>query len=477
MTRVNRRFKGKKARPSNLLQMKRVFFMSFPSRIARLAWITVAVAVLSACGQSAEPSAGSADPAPNSPPAQSKTPPAPIKLVMLQDGATLTKDEFEKLIAEPVAAKYPHITLELAVNGKGDESLQQFIASGSFPDLIFGTYPRITSHREFQTVENLNPMIERRKMDLQRFDPEALATARTYSGNGNLYALPFSLNFTATFYNKEIFDKFGQPYPKEGMTWEDALDLARSVSRTSEGVQYRGAFIQGIGDVSTQLGTPRLDPATGKSAILAHEGWKMLFELYKAFNDLPGNTGAHKSATLNNGFLKDQNVAMAFSYDARFAALEKLYGTPQDFAWDVTQFPSFKEKPNVTVASSGHFLMLSSLGKHKEEAFQVMELLVSAEIQKKITDFGRYTALQDQAIKEMYGHTMKSMQGKNTKAVFKSRFADPVPPHPNNDLVFPAIDAALTAVVEGSIDSNTALRQADEAINKAIAERAAGLGK
>ncbi|MEF3313784.1 hypothetical protein PV433_33410 [Paenibacillus sp. GYB004] len=110
-------------------------------------------------------------------------------------------------------------------------------------------------------------------------------------------------------------------------------------------------------------------------------------------------------------------------------------------------------------------------------ALQVMELLVSAEIQKKITDFGRYTALQDQAIKEMYGHTMKSMQGKNTKAVFKSRFADPVPPHPNNDLVFPAIDAALTAVVEGFIDSNTALRQADEAINKAIAERAARLGK
>jgi len=52
-----------------------------------------------------------------------------------------------------------------------------------------------------------------------------------------------------------------------------------------------------------------------------------------------------------------------------------------------------------------------------------------------------------------------------------------VPPHPNNDLVFPAIDAALTAVVEGFIDSNTALRQADEAINKAIAERAARLGK
>lgn len=451
--------------------------MSFSSRLTRLASITAAVAVLSACGQNGASPSGSADPSSPQLPAESKAPPAPIKLLMLQDGATITKEEFQTLIAEPVSAKYPHITIELAVNGKGDEGVQQLLASGTFPDLIFGTYPRITSHRELQTVENLNPMIARNKLDLQRFDPGAIATARAYSGTGSLYALPFSLNFTATFYNKEIFDKFGQPYPKEGMTWEDALDVAKSVSRTSDGVQYRGAFIQGIGDVSSQLSLSLIDPATGKANIASQEGWKSLFGLYKAFNDLPGNKDAHTATTLQNGFLKEQNVAMAISYDARFAALEKLYGTPQDFAWDVTQFPSFKEKPNVTVASSGHFLMLSSLGKHKEEAFRVIELLGSPEVQRKITDFGRYTALQDPAIKEMYGHTMKSMQGKNIKAVFKSRFADPVPPHPNNDLTMPAINAALTRVVNNEVDMNTGLRQAEDAINKAIAERAAGQGK
>lgn len=450
--------------------------MSFSSRLTQLVSIAATVAILSACGQNAPPS-GSADPSSPPPPAGSKAPPAPIKLLMLQDGATITKEEFQTLIADPVSAKYPHITMELAVNGKGDEGVQQLLASGTFPDLIFGTYPRIVNHRELQTVENLNPMIARNKLDLQRFDPGAIATARAYSGSDSLYALPFSLNFTATFYNKEIFDKFGQPYPKEGMTWEDALDVAKSVSRTSDGVQYRGAFIQGIGDVSSQLSLSRIDPVTGKANIASQEGWKSLFELYKAFNDLPGNKDAHTSTTLNNGFLKDQNVAMAISYDARFAALEKLYGTPQDFAWDVTQFPSFKGKPDVTVASSGHFLMLSSLSKHKEEAFQVIQLLGSQEIQKKITDYGRYTALQDPAIKEMYGHTMKSMQGKNIKAVFKSRFANPVPPHPNNDLTLPAINAALTRVVNEEVDINSALRQAEEEMNKAIAERAAGQGK
>lgn len=162
---------------------------------------------------------------------------------------------------------------------------------------------------------------------------------------------------------------------------------------------------------------------------------------------------------------------MAISYDARIAALEKLYGTPQNFNWDLTQFPSFKEKPNTTVASSGHFLLLSSLGKHKEEAFNVIELLSSTDIQKLITDYGRYTALADQSIKELYGRNMKSLQGKNTKAVFKSQFAPPVPPHKNADLVFPHINQALTRVINGEIDANTAIREAEEAANKEIAEK------
>jgi multiple sugar transport system substrate-binding protein len=398
-------------------------------------------------------------------------PAQPVTLVMLQDGAALTKDEFTNLIAAPVKAKYPHITIELATNGKADEGVQNYIASGEFPDLIFTTYPRITNHRELKTVEDLNPFIAKNKIDLKQYDPAALQTAQVYSGDGKLYGLPFSLNFTATFYNKDIFDKFGVPYPKEGMTWDDALETAKKLSRVMDGIEYKGAFVQGIGDVSTQLSLPRIDPKTGKASLAAQDNWKRLFDLYKAFNDIPGNKDASASATLNNGFLKDQSVAMAISYDARIAALEKLYGTPQDFNWDLNQFPSFKEKPNTTVASSGHFLLLSSLGKHKEEAFKVIELLGSPGVQKLITDHGRFTALNDQSIKEMYGRNMKSLQGKNIKAVFKSQFAAPVPPHKNAAFVMPHVNASLTRAINGEIDINTAIREAEEAANKEIAEK------
>ncbi|GAA3404159.1 ABC transporter substrate-binding protein [Paenibacillus hodogayensis] len=425
-------------------------------------------ALLTACSGATTPAAGGND---NSVAQKTSEPPAPVKLIMMQDGATITKEEFETLIAAPVKAKYPHITVELVINSKADAGVQDFIASGEFPDLIFSTYPRITNHRDLKTVEDLNPFVANNKIDLKKYDPAALQTAQVYSGDGKLYALPFSLNFTATFYNKDLFDRFGVPYPKDGMTWDDALDTTKKMSRVMEGIEYKGAFVQGIGDVATQLSLPLVDPKTGKANLASQDGWKKLFDLYKAFNDIPNNTDASTATTLTNGFLKDQKVAMAISYDARIAALEKLYGTPQDFNWDLTQFPSFKEKPNTTVASSGHFLLLSSLGKHKEDAFKVIEMLGSSEVQKLITDHGRFTALSDQSIKEMYGNNMKSLKGKNSKAVFKSQFAAPVAPHTNNAYVLSHVNKALTRVLNGEIDVNTAIREAEEAANKEIAEK------
>lgn len=402
--------------------------------------------------------------------AVAEQPTQPIKLTIMRDGAALTQDEFDNLIAAPVKVKYPHITMELVENSNGDTGVQGFIASGDFPDLIFGTYPRITNHRDLKTVEDLTPYVAKSKLDLNRFDPAAMQTAQVYSDAGKLYALPFSLNFTATFYNKDIFDKFGVSYPKDGLTWDDALDMAKKLSRVSDGVSYKGAFVQGIGDVSTQLSLARVNANTGKANLVAQDGWKKMFDLYKSFNDIPGNQEASAAATLKNGFLKDQNVAMAISYDARIAALEMLYGTPQDFNWDLTQFPSFKEKPNTTVASSGHFLMLSSLGKHKEEAFQVIQLLDSPDIQKQIANYGRFTALSDPAIKELYGNNIKSLKGKNIKAVFKSQFAAPIPPNKYNSIVDKEVTNSLNKVLKGEIDVNTAIREAEEAANKEIAE-------
>lgn len=404
----------------------------------------------------------------NTPPAQVvPTPPKPadpIKLMMLQDGATISDEEFANLIAAPVKAKYPHITVEMHRNTGGNAGLQNLIASNEFPDFMFTTYPQIKAHRELDTPFELTAMIKKHNLDLAKFDPAAMETSLIYGGSSDqVYAIPFSLNFLALFYNVDLFDRFGVDYPTAGMTWDEFIILGRSLARTVDGIEYKGiAALPGVGDLSTQLTLPRVNSSTMKAEITTDD-WKRVVEVIKTINDIPGN----KNANLNM-FLKDKIAAMVPSYDARIAALELLHGTPDEFNWDITQFPSFSDRPNTSLASSGHFLMVSSLSKYQEDAFQVIDLLTSTENQRLITEHGRFTSLSDQVIKDMYGINMKSLQGKNIKAVFESAFAPPYPPTEYDKFVTPHLNAAVKSVIEGEMDINSALRQAEEAANRDI---------
>ncbi|MDF2715955.1 MAG: family 1 extracellular solute-binding protein [Paenibacillus sp.] len=386
----------------------------------------------------------------------------PVTLYMLQDGATISDEEFANFIAAPVKAKYPHITVEMVRNKNGNNGLSELISSGSFPDFMFFTMLQIKAHRDLGTTEDLTPYIKKSGMNLNQFDPAAMQTSRVYGGSENVYAIPFSLNFLATFYNKDLFDRFGVSYPKEGMTWPDIVQLSAKFSRSENGIEYRGLITPAITDMATQLSLGRVDPAT-KKATINNDGWKKVAQVIQSINAIPGNKGANL-----DHFLKTQTLAMVASYDARFAALEKLHGTPEQFNWDVTQFPSYPDRPNVSFQSTGHFLGISAKSKNKNEAFQVIQLLTGEAVQNQITENGRFTALSNETIKNKYGANMKSVQGKNIKVVFKSSFASPYQPTSYDPLTNTPLNDAVKNFIDNGMDINTALRQAEEASNKVI---------
>ncbi|MDE7044654.1 MAG: extracellular solute-binding protein, partial [Acetatifactor sp.] len=59
--------------------------------------------------------------------------------------------------------------------------------------------------------------------------------------DGKLYELPFRNDFWVVFYNKDLFDAKGVPYPTNDMTFEEYDALARQMTDTSFGAQVYGA--------------------------------------------------------------------------------------------------------------------------------------------------------------------------------------------------------------------------------------------
>ncbi|CAG7654330.1 ABC transporter substrate-binding protein [Paenibacillus allorhizosphaerae] len=389
----------------------------------------------------------------------------PVTLTLYQHSAKLSDEEFKQLVADPVKAKYPHITMQLIRQGPNNNP-QNLITAGQFPDMMFAAPSALKEYEKLQIVEDLNPFVKKNSFDLKKFDPHSFSTVNNICGKDRLCALPFSANPGALFFNKDIFNKFGAPYPKDGMTWDDAIEVAKKVSRQSDGVQYIGLNTGQIEWITTQLSTPRIDPKTNLANFL-HDDFRLTLQKYKDIQDIPGNRRA--SSAINN-FFKDRDTAMlTYLIGGTIGPLVEMSLKGDVFDWDMVSIPTFKEAPKKSYQSDYHLLVMSSTSKHKEEVFKVMQLLTDTASQTNVSKYARVTSLQDTKIKEVFGEAIPALKGKNIKALTVNEVAD-VAYHEYDSVVGPILVDAIRKIGEGSKDINTALRDAQEAANKAIQE-------
>jgi multiple sugar transport system substrate-binding protein len=97
--------------------------------------------------------------------------------------------------------------------------------------------------------------------------------------------------------------------------------------------------------------------------------------------------------------------------------------------------------------------------------------LLTDEVQLQNNKEGRATSLKDDKIRQTFGQEGEQFKGKHVAAVFYNQFAVSPVPNPISSLVsLGDINTEFLNVIEGKKDVNTALRDADEAINKKIAE-------
>jgi multiple sugar transport system substrate-binding protein len=384
----------------------------------------------------------------------------PITLKVLQYLSKISDEEFKSLIADPVKQKYPNITMEV-VNYQNGQNLGDLIAAGDFPDIIFSGILDINDFRNYKVLEDLSPMIKEDKLDLNKFEPAAVQMIRSYDESGRIYALPFSMGFSALFYNKDLFDKFAVPYPKDGMTWEETTELAKSMTRSDGGVSYAGLGLMAAYRFAIGNFQDSFDEKSGK-AVFTTDGWKKTLKIYSDIAMIPGNDNATK-----NDFLKG-TVAMRADLNPLLDNLGQMTKKGGGFNWDIASFPSPSWKRGV-VDTPLQKLMISSTSKHKQEAFKVLDLMSGKDVQEKLSRQGRPSSLNDPQMKTIFGQDLGYLKGKNLQALFKNRH-EPQPLKSVYDSILnDQYKAAVEKVTSNSADINTALRDAEEEANKEIA--------
>jgi multiple sugar transport system substrate-binding protein len=363
-------------------------------------------------------------------------------------------------VMDALKKKFPYITFTIIPRGK-DHDYPDLIAGGTLPDIIYESASFTVSRiMEYGFQYDLQDMVKKHNLNLQQFEQSVLQQTQYANTEGKLYGLPFTMNRYALFYNKDVFDKFAVPYPKDGMTWDEIYDLARKTTRQDQTNPYIGfETTPNNMMLNNQLSLGPFDTKENKAAVNT-DGWKTLFENLKRFYEIPGNT-LQPATEVAKG-----NIAMALESHPTMIGWAR---TNPNLNWDVVSLPSLKEKPNIGLKPASLALFIAQNSKYKDDAFEVISYLVSEEVQTLLAKQGVGTPLASAAVKKVFGQDVSELKGKNTGAFYYYKDA---PPSPLRDpkLTNVSVDYGVKFVemINNQLDVNTTLRSFEEEINKSI---------
>jgi multiple sugar transport system substrate-binding protein len=84
------------------------------------------------------------------------------------------------------------------------------------------------SVRERGDLLALDPVIQidESQLDLSDLYP---GIQQVFAADGQVWAVPVGTNLRMMYYNLDLFDRYGVPYPEIGWTWDDFLDAAHAI--------------------------------------------------------------------------------------------------------------------------------------------------------------------------------------------------------------------------------------------------------
>lgn len=358
---------------------------------------------------------------------------------------------FAEYVEKPVKQKYPYITFEKIASNDPEAVL----VSGEKPDLYILGQDKLPKMKDLGMLDNIEPLIKSSKLDTSRFVPMFLEQPKKAIGESYLPALPIFTGFSVLYYNKDIFDRFGVSYPKDGITWDEAIELAKKLTRQEQGVQYRGLMsVSGpqipAGQLELRFFDDNLNPAVN------NDGWKGVLDMMASIYKIPGNEQIVFDNAATDQFLKEQRVAM-FAAANLFDQLKEA----QNFNWDMVTYPVHKQATKNGTEALPIVIGVTSMSKHKETAFQAIATAVSGEVQTEMSKNTVITVIQDKNIQDAFGANYTFLKDKNAQAVFKLNRVNGY----NNYGAAGIMITKLSEIVAGK-DVNTALREADELLVK-----------
>jgi len=263
------------------------------------------------------------------------------------------------------------------------QKLHLLFASNLAPDVIFINNFYLPIHANAGLLEELGTEVK----SLSPFYGKSL---QALSYNGKLYAIPRDVSNLVIYYNKDLFKKYGVPFPNKYWSFDDLLILAQKLTKDTNndgktdiwGISFEEDLLfylpylmsEGGGVLSDDLKHSIINTPQSK------KGLQFYADLRNKYNVAPKKSES-ASATMAQLFLQGK---LAMHLSGRW--LVPKYREDANFDWDVINFPNGDAGSVVPMDASGWAITKNS--KHKEAAAKLVKYLSSKESIEKFTQSG-----------------------------------------------------------------------------------------
>jgi multiple sugar transport system substrate-binding protein len=272
--------------------------------------------------------------------------------------------------------KFPNVDVELMeISGDIYQKLLVMIAAGNAPDLMW-------MGQSFQEFANRGVFLDvtdrvARDLDIKNFTPKAV---EWYQFKGRNYGIAQGLDMRFITYNKDLFDKAGLPYPKNGWTYDEFLAAAQklTIDENGDGKPEQWGF---FGDLDHSLFKAEMISEKGGGALCNSP--EMLDFLHTNL-DLAEKYRVSPSGrqTVNEAFdnlvsiFRQGKVGMMSMATWNMADMQTRCA---NMRWDIVANP--------TVRQPGHWascqaFVISATTKHPEESWQLCKMFLEEDYQK-----------------------------------------------------------------------------------------------
>jgi multiple sugar transport system substrate-binding protein len=299
---------------------------------------------------------------------------------------------YEQLVAA-FEEEHPDINVELGhIPGQGEyrQRLATDFSAGQPPDVMLLNYRRFATFAAQGGLEPLEPYLAESEIIQASdfFEP----TIAAFQLDGQLWCIPQNISSLVVYYNKDLFDAAGVPYPAPGWTRDDFLAAARALTKDLDGDGVTDQYGVGIeptifrlapfvwqngGDIVDDRERPTRLTLDSPEVLAAFQWFVDLQLKEKVAPDAVAESAEDRETRFLNGRL-------GMIFESRRAT--PTFRTITDFEWDIAPLPRGDQESGILHSDA---YCMANLTEDKEAAWTFIEYANSEAGQTVIAHSGR----------------------------------------------------------------------------------------